>query len=172
MSQKQAREMLFKNGRPVFRQMEQEDVRWFWAAHKVEHKPDMDPEDFYDYIAKEMEPYEKAYIAEDVNAQFSTGLGPIGVIAANYDGWNLTPHVAFFPWATKRNKVRVTVGFLMKQRFQKDVGCIRIHTTETFRKFFSRVSKYVPIKSCGKIEGGRPDGEWDYIFYVRGKRQH
>jgi len=137
----------------------------------MQEKPEMGQDEFYAHISSELEKFAKIYIAEDTNAQFKDGVGPVGIFVANFDGWNLEPHVEFFPWATNRNKVKAVVGFLVFQRFQKDIGCIRIHASEKFRSFFSRMKKYIPIRVGGKIAGGRPEGA-DYIFYVRGKRQH
>jgi hypothetical protein len=167
----EARKTLFRHSRPNIRAMELADVGWLWAAHKLQGKPDMSREEFMTSVSSSLESFPRIYIAEDANAQFSGGVGPIGIFVANYDGWNLEPHVEFFPWATSRNRVKAVVSFLIFQRFQKEVGCIQIHASVKFREFFKRLKKYVPIRVGGKIEGGRPDGA-DYIFYIRGKREH
>lgn len=166
---KEERAKLFKSGQPHFRFMTLEDLQWLWAAYKMTSDQEMGQEEFKEWVSSHLEDYARVYIVEDENHKFAEKRGPIGFFATYYDGWNIEPHVEFFPWATAKNKVKSIVGFLMYQRFQPDIGCIRIHSSDENRNLFKRLSKYVPIRVGGKIAGGRPDGA-DHIFYVRGKK--
>lgn len=168
---KEERAKLFRQGQPQFRRMEISDLQWLWAAHKFTSHEELSQEEFREVMFSHLEQYARVYISEDVNHKFTGNIGPVGMFGAYFDGWTLEPHVEFFPWATQRNMIKSIVGFLMFQRFQPDIGCIRIHCSEERRELFKRLSKYVPIRVGGKIAGGRPDGP-DFIFYVRGKRQH
>ena len=46
-----------------------DDVRWLWAAHKLEGKPEISHEEFLSSVSSSLSSYPKVYIAEDNNAQ-------------------------------------------------------------------------------------------------------
>ena len=168
MNAQQLRGRLFRRGNPVFRPAMQEDMRWLWASYKLEGG-EIDQDQFTLHTRNEIARHSRAYMAEDENAQFENGRGPIAVITADYDGWKIEPHMTFFPWATHRNRLKAVVGFLMYQRFEPDIGSIQLRTDENGRDFCKRLGDYLPLRVGGKIAGGRPNGA-DYIFYVRGKK--
>ena len=130
----------------------------------------MDQREFTKNALIELNKFSRVYVAEDENAQFQDRKGPVAIVTANYDGWKIEPNMVFFPWATRRNRLKTVVGFLMYQRFQPDIGSIQLRSDEDGRDFFKRLADYLPLRVGGKIAGGRPSGA-DHIFYVRGKRQ-
>ncbi len=168
--EKQARKRLFRHCKPNFRTAQPEDMRWFWAAYRLGPNVDeaVTQEAFEDSVYEELSGFTSVQIVEDTNGRFESGFGPVGMFVANSDGWNLEPHVEFFPWATARNKVKSVVGFLTKERFSGHCGCIRIRVDEKHKELFRRLKAYVPIRTLGKIPCGRPDGP-EHVFYVRGK---
>jgi len=166
MTPKERRHLLFNKGKPEIRNSKYEDMGWLWAANKLKGNEE-DQEDFAERIRENLSEYERIYILEDKNPQFKEGIGPVGLVVANYNEWVLTPHVEWFPWATMRNQLRCSVAFFIKTRYSKDIGVCRVHVTEP--EFFKRLSKYVPLFYTGKIPSGRMDGD-DYLFYIRGKK--
>ena len=49
-----ARKELFKSSRPMFRDMVADDVRWLWAAHKLEGKPEIDQSEFTEMVGQHL----------------------------------------------------------------------------------------------------------------------
>jgi len=181
LSQKERRERLFRHGKPVVRTMELDDMRYLWAAWQMSDVEQMEQADFHYRISEWLLGYDMVNIIEDRNSGFGDGSGPVTLVYANFDGWNLVPHAEHFPWATKRNKLRANVAFFMAQRYSKNVGCTRVFVDDENRAFFAALRKYVPIYPGCKIPGGRPGfrtnekservANADHLFYVRGKRR-
>ena len=167
---KARRDRIFRSGKPRIRPMVYDDIRWLWVAARRQDY-DGNPEDF----SRETEPLlaaaDKLFMLEDSNREFTEGVGPVGVVLANYDGWTLAPHVEWFPWATPRNILRCSVGFLQLMKYTHDVGCVKIFATAENAPWFKRLKRYIAINLGGRIPGGRPSGE-EYIFYLRGRKQN
>jgi hypothetical protein len=126
-----------------------------------------DDEAFESELAEQMSPYQEVLIAEDDNARFGEKRGPVAVIVAKTNGYLYEPHVSWFPWATPKNRIRVSVSFFQKFRYRQ-LGVIRVHALEDAAGFFKRLKKYVPLFYVGKIPGGDEHGRGDdFIFYMK-----
>ncbi len=164
------RERLFRTGKPNIRPAVYDDIRWLWVAARRQGYHSS-PEDFSREMEPELARADKLYVLEDTNKEFSTKNGPVGMVLANYDGWSLAPHVIWFPWASPRNILRCSVGFLQSMRYTHEVGCIKIFATASNAPWFKWLKRYVAISLAGRIPSGRPDGE-EFIFYLRGRKQN
>lgn len=165
---KTRRDRLFRHGKPTIRPAVYEDLRWFWAAARRDGFTGTQDE-FTAQAESLLAEADKIWLVEDKNAQFKEGAGPVGVFLANFDGWSLIPHVEWFPWATPRNKLRCTVGFLQSMRYSNEIGSIKIFAHAEFAPWFKHLKRYLPIIWVGKITGGRPRAD-EHVFYVRGRR--
>ena len=165
---KKRRDKLFRTGKPVIRPAQYSDIRWMWAAAKRDGFKG-DSTEFTEYVEPLLAQADKIFILEDRNNEFAKKAGPVGVVLTNYDNWSMVPHVEWFPWATPRNKLRCTVGFLQSMRYTQSVGSIKIFAIDEYADWFKWLRRYIPIILVGKIPGGRPDGN-EWVFYVRGRR--
>lgn len=143
-----------------------EDKVWIRVGQKIQGHT-MTDEDFETHVVETLGPYQEVMIAEDENHKFGSKVGPVAIIVARSNGYLYEPHVSWFPWATPKNKVRVSVSFFQKFRYRQ-LGVIRVHALEGAAGFFKRLKKYVPLFYVGKIPGGDEHGRGDdYIFYLK-----
>jgi len=178
MKPKDLRDRVFKYGKPVIRGMEPiteddaGDLKYLWAAYKTHSFPfpdNLSQDEFTDSIVTLFGKFQFVWIIEDKNAQFSAGEGPIGLVVAHYDGWELEPHFEPFSWATAKNKLKGILGFLHKMQYRKEVGVIKITSMKQDQKFFNRLTRYLPRMSySGMIKNGSPRGD-KYMFYMTGR---
>ena len=169
--QQRRRDRLFGDKRAVIRGYQAEDVRWLWVAAR-RAREDISQEEFHAAVSSILNQSNKLWIIEDVHSEFKEGHGPVGLIMATFDDWALSPHVEWFPWATIRNKLKGTVGFIQIMRYRKDVGIIKIFAAgEVNKKWFKWLRRYLPIAYAGAIPNGRA-GEDEHIFYIRGRKHY
>lgn len=170
-SRKEKRDVLFAKSKPIFKPADVDLLNWMWTAYKMSGQNGVDEATFKENQTAILSQYSRLSVAVDRNDGFRGHAGPVCLIASMYDGWRLEPHIQWFPWATPRNKVRVTVGLLIALRHSQDVGVTVVRSDEKNAEFFHRLKRYVPIYHSGSIRFGRPGGA-DVLFSVRGKRTH
>jgi len=164
--QKAERQKLFQISRPAIREAEQDDLSWVWADRRLIGL-EVDREAFLMEMAEQLGPYAELYVIEDRNSRFSSGFGPVGMIAGKDLGAVYEPHATWFSWATSRNILRGMVAYLQKFRY-RPIGTMVIHSLDDSRGFFRRLKKYLPLSYVGKIPEGDPRGRGDdHIFYLR-----
>ena len=178
MKPKERRDRLFKTSRPNIREMslidEQgytKDMGILWGAYKQGSfdLPEVTQEEFATNMLNETTPYSKKWLIEDKNSQFGGGYGPVGMVCAFYNGWELEPHLEVFSWATKRNILRVAVSFFQMMRYDKEVGIVNVHSLKDTTGFFNHVEKYGVLKFAAKIPDGDKRGD-KYVYYIRGRK--
>ena len=177
MRPKQLRDRVFRSGKPIIRELDLEDlgdVKWLWAAYlkgSFNLPEDLTQEEFTQKLLEILSFYDYAWMIEDYNSQYNDGRGPIGWVAANYNGWKLMPHFTAFSWATPRNILKANVAFLQKMQYRKDIGVIVVSTYKKHQKFYKRLGNYLPmLEFSGRIPKGTPRGD-DYLFSMRGQKK-
>ena len=172
MTPKERRERLFKGLTPKIRLMEEDDLKWLYGAYKYP-KPIGDEEDRAQWLEKiqvTLAGYDEAFIIEDRNTQFQNNWGAVAVFPSMYNNWKLQPSANWFPWATKLNKIRCTIAFLMFARHNRDIGVTVINAVNDDKDFYRGLKRYAPIYPVGKIPCGDPRGD-ENLFYIRGKKK-
>jgi len=178
MKPKERRDRLFKTSRPNIREMElvnqqryTKDMSILWGAYKRGSfdLPDISQEDFAEVMIGATGPYQKKWMIEDSNSKFSDGYGPIGMVCAAYDGWELTPSLEMFSWASPRNALRAAVSFFQMMRYDKGVGIVSINSLKDEKNFYNHVSRYGVLKYIAKIPNGDERGD-RYMYYIRGRK--
>lgn len=174
---KEARERLFRHGKPDIRPMQESDLAVLWAAYKLSDKDDpnsmkmlgeMDQHEFTDEMLTYIAGKYAAWMVEDTNTQYGDGYGPVGMVVASFNGWEMEPHLFPFPWATAKNRMKTVVGFMMKARYEKGVGVLNLYAREHDMEFFSKIGKkYGVMYYVGKVPKGLY-GDNKYYFYGRG----
>lgn len=175
---KAARDRLFKYGRPNIRPLDiiedggiGKDMAILWAAYRKGSMPDwgeLTQEQFTDKVLELISEQYSVWIAEDKNYHYPNGYGPVGLIAAHFNGWIMEPHFMPFSWATKRNRLKVNVAFMQMARYEKGIGIITVNSKEENKDFFFHLwKKYRVIYYVGFIKKGN-FGEDNYLFYGRG----
>ena len=178
MKPKERRDRLFKTSRPNIRELSlvdqqgyTKDMAILWGAYQQGSfdLPEASQEEFAQVITEAINDYQKKWMIEDKNAKFNDGYGPIGMVYAAYNGWELVPSLELFSWASTRNKLRAAVSFLQMMRYDKSVGIVSINSLKDDKDFYNHVSKYGVLRYAAKIPNGDENGD-KYIYYIRGRK--
>jgi hypothetical protein len=168
-----ARERLFKHGRPHIRPLEVEgrDLGILWAAYRkgcMEELGELTQDEFSDRIINILGKYYSAWMIEDKNHNFDKGEGAVGMMVAKFNGWAMEPHFLPFPWASGKNRIKSVVSFMQMARYQKGVGVLNVYSLEEDMDFFKHLGKkYGVMYYVGRIPRGDL-GKDRYVFYGRG----
>lgn len=174
---KEKRDILFRKSRPLWRPLQvydgdkyHKDMGILWTAYEsgcFEELPrNLKQEDF----AREVEnltQIRELLLAEDFNSAYKESKGPIAFASILGDGWRIEPHVEFFPWASRRNILRSSVGFFQMVRYKKIGVCI-VKSLNNSTKLFDKCKEYGVLFYVGKIVNGDPRGD-EYVYSIRGK---
>ncbi len=129
----------------------------------------MDQAEFTDYFIEYVRQYYFAWIVEDKNYNFPDNYGPVGIIVARFNGWDMDPVFIPFQWITPKNTLKMIVGFFQMARYEKGIGILNMSSDECRLGFLKKVSKrYNVFYYVGKIPRGNR-GDDKYMFYGRGK---
>ena len=175
---REKRERLFKNGRPLMRQVQfidgedyARDIKILWVAH-TRKKWNFLPEDITqeEFLARIVGLSEQAslFITDDTNSSYREGKGPVAFFWAFDDGWKVEPHVEIFPWATKRNIIRSVVSFLHMMKYQKIGVCVALALKSSLA-LCEKCVEYGVLFRSGMVANGDPHGDV-YIYSIRGKK--
>jgi hypothetical protein len=176
---KAARDRLFKYGRPNIRPLvlQEEDgiggdMRYLWGAYRKGSFPeltDMNQAEFVSHFIEYLNQFYAVWIVEDKNYHFPEGKGPVGLIVAQFDEWEMEPTFIPFKWITKRNVLKMVVAFFQMARYEKGIGILSLNSGEAGVDFLMKTAKrYNVIYYVGKIPRGNM-GDTRYMFYGRGK---
>ena len=172
---KARRERLFRGVLPIVRPAQDADAAWMWTSHFMNSDDPDDSEEkraaFYERLSEHLEAYQRVWMIEDKHPRFRGGFGPVGFAAGATNDWMLEPHIGWFSWSTRANRLRGVVGFLMAQRADPSLGCLLIRSDDEHRAFFEAIKRYAPVYRVGRIPGGRSYGN-DHLFYMRGRRRY
>ena len=169
MKPHQRRRRLFKTGEPTISQVHpgtaQWTINWQWVAYKGSGG-DLSEVDFKQTATQYLGAFDFVFNLEDRNEGFSGKAGPVGFVGCLFDGWNLRPHIEWYPWATTRNKLRCQIAFLFMARRKDDIGFILMDSDRPV--IMKKLRKYIGIYKAGQIEKGYPDRSDKHIYYIRG----
>lgn len=170
--------------KPLFRPLQiysgdnyHEDIPLLWVAHQ--RKPfKLLKSKTSDEFVQELERLSSTFemtISEDKNKEYKDR-GPLSLIFSVNDGWSLEAQCEFFPWATKRNILRMTVGYFHMIRYQ-DIGVCKVCVLENSKSLLDHVCSYGVLKPVGKVFNGDLSGD-EYLYsisntkYATSRRQH
>ena len=163
------RKRLFSNNKPKFVLVTEENkerfLNWNWIAYTQSEKPELSETEFRNKAVRIFSTFHFMYSVEDYHKGFYNKIGPVGYAGCFYDGFNLKPHVEWYPWARGTTRLRCIVAFLTSMRSRRDVGMIWIESTDGG---WLKLKKYIRIAKVGSVTKGRPDGQDIHIFYIRG----
>lgn len=159
--------------RPVFRPLElyqgdqyHPDLGLLWVAHQ--RRPfkliEADtPEAFAESIEQLSQTFELS-IAEDRHKEYEQN-GPLALVLTMTDGWSVEPRMEFVPWATRKNILRIAVGYLQMVRYQ-DYGVCKVSvTSKTDKLLLDHACTYGVLHYVGSIFNGSPEGD-EYLYSV------
>lgn len=179
MTSKEKRDQLFRKSRPLIRQVQiyeddkyHKDIGILWAAYSerpfYDFPKELTQKEFVSRIEEITQQIDWMF-AEDKTVAFESLFGPVALIAVSTDGWRIEPHTIFFPWATARNKLRVSISFFQMARYKKIGVCI-VRCLENSVTLFNHCRDYGVLHYVGKIVNGDPRGD-EYVYSVRGKKE-
>lgn len=124
--------------------MDDSDLPYVWGAYKMGHydwPPGLDVEGMKGEVARLLGQCDEAYTAV-IDGR------PAGIALATFAGRRMEPHVDWFPWATKRNKVECAIRFFIEMR--KDYKVL-IFATAADQGFFDVMCRYGVIRRVGTL---------------------
>lgn len=137
-----------------------------WLSYKMGGFPelaeDIKEPNFVDEIAPLIDRYDDAVIGLAKNPK-KDEIIPVCLFTVEFAGW-VSPHVRWFPWATSRNKIEVTIRFLMKT---VENYTTVVHCNDTDRPFFAHLCKYGIMRPVGHVDGFFEDGGKIMMYQVR-----
>lgn len=173
MTPKERKDLIFKKSRPLARKLAimegdnfSKDAGILWAAYKAGSftiEPGLTQEQFMEIIDTTFKTFQNVWIIDDDTSAYSSGRGPIGIVAANAIGLIVEPKFTFFKWATCRNILKATVAFLTMLKGSLETGIILIRSDDTTRGVTDHMKKYNLLYFIGK------SGEREYLYSGRGR---
>ena len=179
---KSKRDRLFRVNRPHIRPIELlnegnygKDMAILWAAYKLGSFSDqidsgLDQKTFANLFLTISAGYNLGWMIEDRNAKFKNEYGPIGLVLAVTNGWELEPHFDAFKWATPKNILKSFVAFFQMMRYDKTVGIVNVHSLQASKNLLDHVTEYGVLRYVTKIPKGDIHGD-RFIYYTHGKRK-
>lgn len=117
-----------------YRPIENEDIKYLWAAYKHGAFPDMEPDLPPDQFKAGFERavLEKCHAVWTLFAGTKKGFLPVGVVFAAWapnGPFLIVTSAVWLPWATKRNIIECMVGFLngVRKEFSLQFYCLPEH---------------------------------------------
>ena len=141
-------------------------MKMLWAAYKAGSfpvQPDLSPEQFAEWVVNEARGFNTLWIGEDVNDAYKSGKGPVCLVATNTQGMVISAEGKPFKWATRRNVLRASVGFLHMVTKSNKTGLVMVKCDDTNRPLADHLKKYGLLFYVGK------SGMNEYLYSVRGR---
>lgn len=160
--------------RVSFRPIEEEDIRWAWAAYRLGALKDMSGPFAKDGMtATEFEAEFRALVpiryhgAWTLFADTKRGNVPVGMVFAFLSHAELSPFmivgdIAWFPWASTRNKIEAAVHFFNSIR--STVPLVEYAHGEVRMRFFEMLCQHAVMRRVGttfNVVKGEPVGVFE-----------
>lgn len=164
--------------RPLsFRPIEDEDVRYAWAAYKKGslgslgeqfQSTDMTAAQFSEaFVSEVKENYAGAWT---LSAQTGKGFMPVGIVLGFWSHPNprLSPFMIvgdmiWFPWASRRNRIESAVNFF--DRVRSEIPMVE-YANAAAQKFFEMICRHGIMRRVGTMHNVYP-GEATAVFETR-----
>lgn len=173
MTPKEKQRLLFKRSTPMVRPLNimdgdkvSKDSGVLWAAYKQGSfpiAPDMTQEDFIVELDATTKGFNEVWIIDDDSSAYSSGRGPVAMVAVQAVGLIVEPRFTFFKWATCRNVLKSTVAFLHKIRRSAKTGIMLVRTDGARQSVADHMHKYGLLFFIGK------SAENEYLYSGRGR---
>lgn len=151
-----------------FRPIEDEDIKYIWAAYKTGalasmgekfEDGEMSPIDFaMEFVAEVKTNYHGAWV---LMAEGRQGYGPVGLVLGFYSHpdpvkapFMYVGDMVWMPWASARNKIEASVNFFNKVR--KEVKMVECAAPED-KEFFEMMMQHGIMRRVGKSYNIYPD---------------
>ena len=174
MTPRERRERLFKKSRPHFRKADLlnldgsygEDMKILWAAYKAgsfQAPEGLTDSQFAEWIVNQAKGFQTLWIGEDESKAYRSKRGPVGVAAMNAQGLLVTVEGQAFKWATKKNVLRLCVGFLHMITKSNKTGVCMVKGDDRSQPLLDHLKHYGLLYYIGKTNPG------EYLYSVRGR---
>lgn len=173
MTPKERRDRLFKNGKPLVRKLEllngegySKDTGVLWAAYKsgsFNLPQELSHQDFVHTIEELLSRYDKVWIVDDGNRNFSSHRGQVCIVFTNQINMIVDTEFGYFKWATKRNILRATAAFLNMIKNSSKTGICLVRTPVEKRGLCDHLKHYDLLYYVGRT------AENEYLYSIRGR---
>src|SRR5262245_39793762 len=160
MNAKERRERLFKNGRPLVRELHlmngegySKDMGILWAAYKAgsfDLPQDLEQEKFAEAMSGYLSGFQKTWVVDDKNSGFKSGSGPVALVVGNAIGLVVETQFGFFKWASARNILRSTVSFLNMIKNSSKTGVCLVRAPREKRLLPDHLKDYEMLYYIGR----------------------
>lgn len=151
--------------RPYSRPLEGEDLKWLWAAYRKGSFPEIaEGLDSDGFTEKALDVLARSHAQFLLWSRRESGDRPVGLVLCHRKNHVLEPHVFWFAWATRREKIETALSFLNEQRRS---WLIMISARERDRGFFAHLCRYGFIRPVGTVFGGYGKGQPAHLFQTR-----
>lgn len=174
MKPRERREKLFKKSKPHFRKADLlnldgtygADMGILWAAYKAGSFPipeGLDQAQFAEWVVNQAKRFTTLWIGEDDSKAFKSGRGAVGLVGTSHDGLLVTAEGQALKWATKKNILRLCVGFLHMITKSAKTGVCMVKGAKGAVPLLDHMNKYGLLYYIGKTN---PE---EYLYSVRGR---
>lgn len=174
MTAQERKELIFRKSKPHFRKADLlnldgsygEDMKILWAAYKAgsfKAPEGMTDGQFAEWIIGQAQSFQALWVGEDQSKAFKSGRGPVCIVATNSQGMLVTVEGQSFKWATRRNVLRTSVGFLHMVTKSRKTGAVMVKGDEKSRSLLDHLNKYKLLFYLGKANPN------EYLYSVRGR---
>ena len=169
------RERLLKRDEPRVRPLEAKDSWVLYAAYDLGSFPAMPkglkPAELWAHISAWSQRHSSVLVIEANHKFFREKRGPVAMVTIDNFGWQIEPQVDFFFWATKRQRLAATIGFLQMIRYAKEVGVCVVKVPDSGVTMCDHVMKrYDLLRFEGKLPNAREEGT-EFHYYLKGRRE-
>lgn len=175
MTPKELRQRLFKKTKPVIRRLEimdgeqySRDMGILWAGYRsgaFALPEGLDQQAFVDAIEQRLSGFDAVWMVDDKNRSFSAGFGPIAIVGTTTAGLIVEPRAIFFRWASKRNVLRASVGFINMLKHSKKTGIILVRTRRDQMKLPDHLKAYDMLYYLGRSDVN------EALYSIRGRAE-
>lgn len=174
MNARERRERLFKKSKPHFRKADLlnldgtygQDMGILWAAYKAgsfNAPSGMEQTQFAEWVVMQARRFTTLWIGEDSTKAFKSGKGAVGIVGTNVEGLLVTLEGQPLKWATKKNILRMSVGFLHMITKSSKTGVCMVKGGEEAVPLLDHLKEYGLLFYIGKT------GPAEYLYSVRGR---
>jgi hypothetical protein len=174
VSPRERRERLFKKSKPHFRKADLvnldgsygADMGILWAAYRAgsfEAPEGMTQAQFAEWIVSQARRFSTLWIGEDETRAFKNGRGAVGIVGTTADGLLVMAEGQSLKWATKKNVLRLAVGFLHMVTKSNKTGVCMVKGSERSVPLLDHLKDYGLLFYIGKTS------PQDYLYSVRGR---
>lgn len=143
-------------------QMTEDDLKYAWAAYKKGwsfFQPGLNAQQFKEQLSAILSRMDQVYLLSALS--INNALYPVGILVI-VGGQRCEPHVEWFPWASKRNRLELLIRIARELR---KTNKLMVYSTEADNLAFQIIRAYGLLQFGCKIKSFFPNGDLAVFYY-------